>query len=232
MSQCTFLEEASSSSGITGSGWWLRSTPSPVGVERQHEVLACPTPRSARGSRRGCARRATPRARAPPWRCTRETSSMLRRSIARCQPGLYCRCPSTEQVLGPLLELLDLVERLLQLLGRADDADQVVHRLWRSCWIVYGFSPPSLEPSNGASACSCGRLHVVLGDRRARARRARRRTPRPRRRPACRTPAGRTASCRRAGWSRACRRSTRRRRTGRSTTLSSVSGSTSTPPIT
>ena len=23
------------------------------------------------------------------------TISMLRRSIARCQPGLYCRCPST-----------------------------------------------------------------------------------------------------------------------------------------
>ena len=42
----------------------------PVGVERQHEVLGAPLVGRVRGSRRGCGRRATPAARARPWRCT------------------------------------------------------------------------------------------------------------------------------------------------------------------
>ena len=55
---------------------------------------------------------------------------MLRRSIARCQPGLYCRCPSTDEVLRPLLERLDLRRATRSSSARgADDADQVVHRL-------------------------------------------------------------------------------------------------------
>src|SRR5262245_57182044 len=37
--------------------------------------------------------------------------------------------PAHREVLGPLLELLDLAQRLLQLRTGADDADQVVHRL-------------------------------------------------------------------------------------------------------
>ena len=58
------------------------------------------------------------------------TSSMLRRSSARCQPGLNCRCPSTLTVRGPLaVSSASRASASSHLALAADDADQVVHRL-------------------------------------------------------------------------------------------------------
>ena len=54
---------------------------------------------------------------------------MLRRSSARCQPGLNWRWPSTVTFFARALKRLELGERLGDLVRGADDADQVVHRL-------------------------------------------------------------------------------------------------------
>ena len=140
------------------------------------------------------------------------TSSMLRMSIARCQPGLKTRPPSTVDVVQPRLELVELGQRLLDLVFLADDADQVVHRLLQLG--VQRVRVLRVRRGRRTATAPCAVADVESPRRRppadstapARSRR------RPARR-AGRTPAGPTASCRRAGWSRACRRSTRPPRT-------------------
>ena len=49
--------------------------------------------------------------------------------MARCQPGLNCRCALHLHVLEPLPQLVELAQRLGDLVGLADDADQAVHRV-------------------------------------------------------------------------------------------------------
>ena len=54
---------------------------------------------------------------------------MLRRSIARCQPGLYCRWPSTIMLFARSLNASISASACSSSSPVADDADQVVHRL-------------------------------------------------------------------------------------------------------
>jgi hypothetical protein len=78
------------------------------------------------------------------------TISMLRRSSARCQPGLYCRWPSTTIVCARTLNFsISLNEASSSGAVRMMPTRSFID-CWRSDWIVYGFSPPST--SNGASA--------------------------------------------------------------------------------
>ena len=106
----------------------------------------------------------------------------------------------------PAAQVLQRQQRLLDLLGLADDADQVVHRLLQvGLDRVRVLAALQVERRQRRLL---GRGHVRLVHGRPGRRRASGRTRRRRCRPAGRTPAGRTASCRRAGSTRACRRPT------------------------
>ena len=90
---------------------------------------------------------------------------MLRRSSARCQPGLYCRCPSTLIVAARSLSA--------SIRASASSSSGAVRMMptrsfivcWRSCWIVYGLSPPS--DWNGATARPLPRPDRLVGDGRS-----------------------------------------------------------------
>ena len=58
-----------------------------------------------------------------------ERSADFGRSIAVCQPLLYCRCPAIPARSARVAKLLDDFERLLHFAFRAHDADQILHRV-------------------------------------------------------------------------------------------------------
>ena len=83
------------------------------------------------------------------------TSSMLRRSMARFQPGLYWRWPSTCTFWYRFHSSSKQGQRLGDLVRFADDADQVVHRLLQvdvQRVRILRAAEPSVGPSNGLSA--------------------------------------------------------------------------------
>ena len=138
---------------------------------------------------------------------------MLRRSRARCQPGLNRRPPSTLRCWARSLSSSSLASASSISARLADDADEVVHRLLQL--LVQRVRVLAALGRRTARARSHRRVDDAWSTA-GRAAEVRRRTrPRRARRRACRRPAGRTASCRRAGWSRACRRTPRPRRTAR-----------------
>ena len=65
------------------------------------------------------------------------------RSRARCQPGLYCRSPSTVTLATLVRRSATFSRAALQLRLGADDADQILHDVLQDLLQAYGFSPPS-----------------------------------------------------------------------------------------
>ena len=225
-----------------------------VGAHRDHRLLddlgpSRPRPRSSieqirfisrhsgpsPGSRRGCARRATP-ARSS---AARATHSLTTQHVAQVQREVPARVelpvrPRRATFAARSLSSSSLASACFDLFVLADDADQVVHRLLQfRVQRVRVLAGASRVGERRQGACSAAASICVLVELRVRPASAVD-VRRPRRfRRAGRTPAGPTASCRRAGSSRACRRPPRRPRTGPATPgAAAVSGSTSTPPIT
>ena len=125
-----------SSSGITGSGFSVSTTPSPLSLRVTMRFFLPQTSWSVCGkSSRVWPPRDSSRARAA-FAIDSETISMLRRSMARCQPGLYCRWPSTTIALARSLKA--------SISFRDWPSSSPVRMMptrsfidcWRSCWIV------------------------------------------------------------------------------------------------
>ena len=134
------------------------------------QVDLAPVGRRHRDSPRGCGRRGSPCARAPPAATASETVSMECEVERQVPAGVVtARPPSTAHARGALPERRDLLERLLELALGADDArpgsasSPGDRRGWRTgsrrrCW------------SNGSSSLPGDRLDLARVHRRRRPR--------------------------------------------------------------
>src|SRR5256885_7612529 len=140
----------SSSARSVGTGLRASAT-SPVGVAEQTRLTWRHSGSICGKSSRVCPPRDSSRSSAA-RAVHSETSTMLRRSSARCQPGLNRRPPGAD-TFG--------IRSLRSLISLSDSSSSDLRRMiptrscmtcWRSCQTSYGFSPPSRV--SGASAVS------------------------------------------------------------------------------